>query len=469
MIISVFILIVAILSFLGMFFYTRNIRRKMIFMFLEKNILKTIDYCDWYSSSVIFKTAKNLNKLKRHQLLPVFTAIKSKNFNPLMQIMNDDELKIICGKKITLKQELFLTEKACLNFKFDKAQQKINLIKPKNKQEKARIIFLEAQIALYEGDMERASIKTARAIKLFKNIGFFYEEALAYLLCGTIYRVTAIFDTAQFMLQTAANLFADIGAKNLEAVVWANIGMLLTAENRFDEADDAFAKALNLFEKNKNVNGQAEVLNQQALTALINNDVSKAQKLINTAEKLLPLSNIKSRALNSDIAAQIAAKQEKNKKTIMLAKIAADLYKKTNNFSAMLEAMYLQATALIKQNKLKKADELLRNIIKQAKTTPSCFHIANAYALLGTVYMKQEDFKRALSLFNQSLSRELCNERWAGAAIDYANIALAEIKRKKDNEANKHILTALKYAEESGNELLVAQLQKMFNLEQNQT
>ena len=77
--------------------------------------------------------------------------------------------------------------------------------------------------------------------------------------------------------------------------------------------------------------------------------------------------------------------------------------------------------------------------------------------------MKKGEIERALGLFNQSLSYELCNERWAGAAIDYTNIALAQIKRKKHDDANKNFLTALSYAEEAGNEQLRIQIQKIFN------
>ncbi len=463
MIISTLILIVFIISFLGAFFYTKNLRKKMIFMFLEKNILTKVDYHNWYSSATIHFASKKLNKLKKHQLKPIFDDIKNKKFSSLINFINSDELKIICGKKISINQNLFLAEKYCREFKFNKAQKILNKIPSKNKQEKARIVFLEAQIALYEGDLEQASIKAALAINQFRKLHFIYEEALAYLLCGTVYRASAVFDTAQFMLKTAANLFNEIGAKNLEAVTFANIGMILTAENRNDEANDTFDKALNIFEKNKNLNGMGEVLNQKALAALINLDFSKAQKLIKSAENLLSSSNIQLRALNFDIAAQIAAAQNKYSKTISLSQMAADLYKKTGNNSALLEMMYLQANTLIKQNKLEKADLVLRNILKKAKSTSSSFHIANIYNLLGIICMKRGEIQRAIGLFNQSLSRELCNERWVGAAIDYANIALAELKRKNTSEADSCFLKALKYAEESGNKQLVDLLKKLFN------
>ena len=60
----------------------------------------------------------------------------------------------------------------------------------------------------------------------------------------------------------------------------------------------------------------------------------------------------------------------------------------------------------------------------------------------------------------QSLNSEVCNERWAGAAIDCANIALSKRKRGKGESAEQDYKQALQYAEESGNSELLELLKE---------
>ena len=61
--------------------------------------------------------------------------------------------------------------------------------------------FFEAQSCLTAGNMADASLKAGAAITLFRQTNAFTEEADAYLLAGAIYRLSAVEDTAYFMLK----------------------------------------------------------------------------------------------------------------------------------------------------------------------------------------------------------------------------------------------------------------------------
>ena len=82
---------------------------------------------------------------------------------------------------------------------------------------------------------------------------------------------------------------------------------------------------------------------------------------------------------------------------------------------------------------------------------------------MGVIFLEKGDSVRAKGLFNQALSTELYNERWCGAAIDYANIALTELRNGKKDEYIKNQKIALEYAKESGDEELTKILEQRFS------
>ena len=72
--------------------------------------------------------------------------------------------------------------------------------------------------------------------------------------------------------------------------------------------------------------------------------------------------------------------------------------------------------------------------------------MANAYNLLGLIFLKKNDLSRAKSLFLTAASIEQKDERFAGAATDYINIALIENRRGHMQQALKTFQTALNFA-----------------------
>ncbi len=126
--------------------------------------------------------------------------------------------------------------------------------------------------------------------------------------------------------------------------------------------------------------------------------------------------------------------------------------------------MYLIALSLFSQEKDKEAEKTLREIIKTAQEQSNSFHVANAYSLLGLIYLKQNDLRRAKGLFQQSLDMEQINNRLGGIATDYANIGLIEFRKGNLEQAKKTLKTALDYAEANQEEELIRLLKNQLEL-----
>ena len=82
---------------------------------------------------------------------------------------------------------------------------------------------------------------------------------------------------------------------------------------------------------------------------------------------------------------------------------------------------------------------------------------------MGIIYLRQGDLRRAEGLFQQSLGAEMQNERWCGAAIDYANIALTSYRRGNKENGDKNRELAIKYAQDAGADVLAEMLKSGFN------
>ena len=459
------ILLIIFVPLIFFFFYFKKIRQRIIAQILERNILKHHPKNAWYSSEITQKVARRLNKLPKKKLHPILQSLKNKDYSDLLSYLTldavDEFSTLYKHKKLSHPNPLQKAEQAFLDLDFAKARKNIESFSPNNKIEKARTDYLLAWFALEEGDLLSASEKVATATKQFQKSGLVYEEALAYLLAGTIYRVSAIFDTADFMFKTATQLFGFVNASAKEAETWASLGMLMVAQQRFEEADDAFEKAKKLFLIAQDKLGETEIINQQALAALIQGQLKKANKLaLQTKKEFTSLKNLRGQALSLDILAQVEAAQNLWDRAYKNAKAAEALYLKTKNFSALQEMMFLQAQALLAKDNHLKSEQVLRELLKETAKHKTCFHVANVYNLLGIIYLKQGDFRRAEGLFQQSLSNELQNDRIGAAAIDYANIALAAYRRGHKEIGDKNKEMALQCAKDAGEDNLLALLKQ---------
>ena len=327
--------------------------------------------------------------------------------------------------------------------------------------------FFEAQSCLTAGNMADASLKAGAAITLFRQTNAFTEEADAYLLAGTIYRLSAVEDTAYFMLKQARDIFAAVGHYAGEAEALGNLGMLWTMRENFEEAENCFSQSLEICKKYNRETAAAYIIDQTALLKLLQKQYALALKLAQEALQIhISHENKKGEAFSRDILAYVYAAQKQWKESAEQAELAEKLYIKEKDTAAYFSSLYQQAQAAYELKEDKKAEQKLRQIIQNKERDNCCFHSASAISLLGLIFLRKNQLKRAKSLFLQAASLEQKNERFSGAATDYTNIGLIEYKSGDKKQALKTFYTALEYASAFGeNEFSQMLEQKIKNLE----
>ncbi|MBR2034248.1 MAG: tetratricopeptide repeat protein [Alphaproteobacteria bacterium] len=443
--------------------YIQQIKRKVIYTIIEKHFLAQTNTASWYSSSVIQSISQQLSKLHRSKILHILNTLNQSNI-PLLSALDKQtvqNINLILGKRKKALYHVQKAELALLNFDYEKLEKLLNNNLPLSKEETIRINYLKAHLHLKEGDLETASVLASSAAACFHKIGYLYEEALCFMLNSNIYRACGIIDTSQLMLQTALKIFKNLKAISKQAECYGMLGMLMITDNRFSEADSYFNNALSLFQNQNDPNGYASIINQQSLCALISHNFNRAIKLAKKAKQIYSQQqNPQGLAFSYDILAQSSFAANSPNTALTYSRKAAELYQQNKNFSAYLEMLQLQSQIFIAKTNFSDSEKILRNIISLANSQNSCFHVANAYNLLGIIYLKQKDYQRAEGIFQQALQAELHNERWCGAAIDYANIAITSLNRGNIQQSKKYWQMALRYAEQSCDNQLLELLQK---------
>ena len=318
-----------------------------------------------------------------------------------------------------------------------------------NHYNKAKHQYLMSEFDIQEGDLSAAAANCMNAINLFRKHKYIYEEAEAYFKLGTIYRISAMSDVAEIMFDTALKIFTNLKFEKRIAETYGNLAMLMVMENRIEQADEYFENALEIFSKIDDKNSIVDIINQKALSALI-------EKEYNTAENLCKDSfeanhnYLQGEAFCSEIMSHIYSANKKWKDAISHAEKSICLYENCNNIPAILESKFLKANALFETGDMTESEKLLRDIVEISNNNTSCFHTANAYNLLGLIFLKQKNLSRAKTLFQKSVDYENKNNRIDGIAISYANIALIEAKTGNREQATKTINTAIECAKTFG-------------------
>ena len=310
-----------------------------------------------------------------------------------------------------------------------------------------------AESALRNGDLELASKQFYLAALRFGRCKAYHDEAAVYLKLGTIYRICFVFDTAESWFRSAWDIYKKLKHSRGEALVYANLGMLMTGQERFEEARDFFAKAEKIYAQFETLAETAYIKNQIALTHILQKNYRTAQKSLNNALKLFEESkDINGLAFGYELKADNDWQQQHFASTVRWAKKASALYQKCNNITGLLESSYLLAQGLFRLGDDTQAEEILRQIIDYGKKDCGGFYLANAYNLLGIIFMKRQDLRRAKGLFRQSLELEQRGNRITALATDYANIGLNELCCGRRDDADKNLQTALELAESCGDE-----------------
>lgn len=312
---------------------------------------------------------------------------------------------------------------------------------------RAKAFYYLAQFALTEGDMAQAFEKSSLAAILFRKNKAFIEEGFAYLLSANIFRLSASEDVSHMMFRQAIRLFQRFSHPAGEADAWGGLGMLWTMRENFDDALSYFQKSFDLNQTYSRPLAAAYILTQKALTLLLKKNYSLALETAQSAlEAHLRNHDENGQAFTHEINAYIFCDQNLWNKALIEAQAAVALYQNGKDVASLSDSLYLLARIQFELNDLNTAEFSLRTIIELANQSPSCFHVANAYSLLGLLFLQKNELQRAKSLFFKSAGLEQKDERFNGAATDYTNIALIEDKLGHTNQALKTLETALRYA-----------------------
>lgn len=337
---------------------------------------------------------------------------------------------------------------------YKKAQTALNHLNIKKLPKIYKAYYCLAAVNQYlqEGDLLSASQNASFAMKQFQKYNFLPEEAKSYLCLAQIYKISCVNDVAKTMIESAINIYKKRNLPLFLAKAEAIKGMQFLFENRFDAAKEQFLQAL---EYTKQPKIKAEILNQLALTqmcAQMPDDLEFAQKayIVHCQKK-----NVYGQALSLQLMGHIYNNRKKFATAIKNFKAAQKLYSKQKNFSAFCECLYTHAGILYQQKKYMQCEKLLRLILDTARQNPNNFHHANAYSLLGLIYMHTGDLQRAKVLFQQSLNLEQKNSRNQGIAVDYADLAIVEKLRGNEKSAEQNLQAALEYAKQTQDEQLI--------------
>lgn len=313
--------------------------------------------------------------------------------------------------------------------------------------------YISAFIYMQDADMMSASKAATQALDFYKKKHRPIEEARCYLLLGEIYRISCVNDIAQTMIESALKIYKERKLPLLQVHAITALGMLMLFEGRAEEAENRFTEALNLTPPEIT---KAEILNQFVLLKIAENDYKTATKIVRQALSIhTKLKNPRGQALSLQLSAHLQTKQNHYKTAVKEAEQAAALYLKQKNYSAYAESLYISADARCKMKQYALAEQALRSILDNNLKHPNSFHTANAYSLLGLIYLQRGDKQRAKVLIQQSLHLEQSCERCQGLAADYANLALIGNLSGDTFATQSHLEIALEYATKSGDEGLI--------------
>ena len=399
----------------------------------------------YYSTYLTKKIA--LNKLFNINNSPFLTfyqkAIKNPN-QTSKQILKQIKQNPKDYKLILLYANLCLIQNDTTNFNL--SLEKIKLPFWANKSLKANYLYLQAQSDLYNTDMYCESKNYSKALKLYQKLNYPYEIAQCYLALSQAYRISGIQDVAFSMLKEAKKIYERLSLYLKSAETLAYFGLTELGRENYDVALEYLNQALDITKQHKLLKLQADINNWIGLSLYLKKDLKNAQSTFTNITQSKSSSTL-ALGFASEMLARINIKQNKYKPALKNINQALSNYQKNNHKSGIFENLYLKADVYYNQNKYNESKEILIQLIKQKNSTSSTYYIANAYTLLGLIYLDENNLNLAKTTFKQALDLENSNNRLKGAIIDYNNLAETSLKLGDEKEATKYLKLALEYSQ----------------------
>ena len=407
----------------------------------------------YYSSYLTKKIA--LNKLFNLANSPLLTLYQKAIKNPQQtskQILKQIKQNPKDYNLMLLYANLCLIQNDTTNFNL--SINKIKLPFFANKSLKANYLYLQAQNDLYNTDMYSASKNYSKALKLYQKLNFPYEIAQCYLAIAQAYRISGIQDVAFSMLKEAKKIYEKLSLHTQTAETIAYFGLTELGRENYNVALEYFAQSIDITKKHKLQKLHSDISNWVGLSQYLKKDFKNAQSTFTNIIKS-KFSSTLALGFASEMLARINIKENKYKSALKNIDIALSNYQKNNHKSGIFENLYLKADIYYNQNKYNESKEILIQLIKQKNSTHSTYYIANAYTLLGLIYLDENKLNLAKTTFKQALDLENSNNRLKGAIIDYNNLAETSLKLGNEKEASKYLNIALEYAQKiEDNELI---------------
>ncbi len=316
-------------------------------------------------------------------------------------------------------------------------------------EEKAICYYFRAKFALEAGDLSNAVNDAGLSLQIYRKEKSVFEEIKCYMLLGEIYRVSALTDLSYFMYDEAKKIAELQNNQIFLADIYGNLGMLYTSQERFEAANEAFLKSVDINLKLSRKKASACIYNQLGLLNILQKQYNVANNYINNA---LSYTFQDTNALSYELMAKLNFAQKKYDKAIKFVRIAQERYFKNQNLTAFFEASFLEAMISFNLQNYSEAKSKLKSLILMAQENVSAFHVANAYGLLGSIYMKLKEYKKAQFNFEESIRHELKDGRIEGMITDYINLGIIFREENNKIEALAHFNEALRYAEEIQNQ-----------------
>jgi len=366
-----------------------------------------------------------------------------------------------CGLSTLIRGLIYVSA-----FEFEKLAALIKKTPPKklNPAQKAVYKLIAAKSALYQGDLQTASQNALATIPVFKKKHFWYEMADAYFLLGEIYRVATVYDVSQTMFRQALKVFAFMGDQCGQAASMAAQGMVLTAQERFDEAADYFEQSLKFYQACNCLGGRCDVLNQLALIRILAGEAKNADKYLRQALKLgRSVPGLRALALSHDLLALRAAGEKKFQTAARRALQAQKLYLENHNFAAYFDSLFTEAQAWFELGQYDKAEKVGRRILSSVRDKAVHFHLGTVYSLLGQIELARQNLPAAKELFKLAFRHEKRDVRLSAAATDCYNLSLVAQLEGRPRQAERYFKIAMECARQSGDDALAQTLKSMKN------
>ncbi len=325
-----------------------------------------------------------------------------------------------------------------------------------NKKTRGLQLLVSARLNLREGQLKEASLDIERALSIFKKQKWLYEEATAYIVWGEIYRMAGEYDIAEMMYKSALKIWQKINCLTGVCEVLGNLGTLCAAQARWQEAEDYFTRAEAINIRHKAEKLHLSILCHHAILEVMRQKPKQALRRIEHIKVEKYDDDMKALILSVQVRAEAALHHQG--KACKLGKEVFDLYWKRKKYAQAWDIKYLTADIYLQEKKYLQAELILRDLLKAARKKKTNVALEDVYTALGLAMLGRGDFAGAKKYFYEALNLEIGNNNFAGAAVDYMN--LAEVFRQSgDIEKECRCLDGvLQYAD--GNEEIFIQAQK---------